>query len=77
MVELPDANVIGRELRLGNVHPVASRVEDYVADAPFDVVISRAFSDLARIISTDTNMPGPNRPSPFASVARTRTFRVA
>jgi 16S rRNA (guanine527-N7)-methyltransferase len=35
------------ELRLGNVHPVASRVEDYVADEPFDVVISRAFSDLA------------------------------
>lgn len=35
------------ELRLGNVHAVASRVEDYVADATFDVVISRAFSDLA------------------------------
>lgn len=35
------------ELGLRNVRPVASRVEDYVADQQFDVVISRAFSDLA------------------------------
>ncbi len=34
------------ELELANARAVASRVEDYVADAPFDVVISRAFSDL-------------------------------
>ena len=34
------------ELPLRNVRAVAARVEDYVADAPFDVVISRAFSDL-------------------------------
>jgi 16S rRNA (guanine527-N7)-methyltransferase len=34
------------ELRLRNVVAVASRIEDYAADAPFDVVISRAFSDL-------------------------------
>lgn len=34
------------ELALPNVRAVAARVEDFVADAPFDVVISRAFSDL-------------------------------
>ena len=35
------------ELGLRNVRPVASRVEDYVPDQQFNVVISRAFSDLA------------------------------
>jgi 16S rRNA (guanine527-N7)-methyltransferase len=35
------------ELALPNADAVASRVEDYRPDAPFDVVISRAFSDLA------------------------------
>ena len=34
------------ELALPNVRAVAARVEDFVSDAPFDVVISRAFSDL-------------------------------
>jgi 16S rRNA (guanine527-N7)-methyltransferase len=34
------------ELALPNVRAVASRVEDFVASAPFDVVISRAFADL-------------------------------
>ncbi|MFO1315416.1 MAG: 16S rRNA (guanine(527)-N(7))-methyltransferase RsmG [Burkholderiales bacterium] len=34
------------ELRLPNVEAHATRVEDYVPPAPFDVVISRAFSDL-------------------------------
>jgi 16S rRNA (guanine527-N7)-methyltransferase len=35
------------ELCLANVQVVTSRVEDYVPAMPFDVVISRAFSDLA------------------------------
>jgi 16S rRNA (guanine527-N7)-methyltransferase len=35
------------ELPLRNVAAVASRVEDYRPSAPFDVVISRAFADLA------------------------------
>jgi 16S rRNA (guanine527-N7)-methyltransferase len=35
------------ELRLDNVQPVASRIEDYGCNERFDVVISRAFSDLA------------------------------
>lgn len=34
------------ELGLANVRVVASRIEDFVAEAPFDVVISRAFADL-------------------------------
>lgn len=34
------------ELELTNVRAVASRIEDYAPDAPFDVVIARAFSDL-------------------------------
>jgi 16S rRNA (guanine527-N7)-methyltransferase len=34
------------ELELPNVRAIATRVEDYVSDEPFDVVISRAFSDL-------------------------------
>ena len=35
------------ELELANVEAVTSRVEDYVPDAPFEVVISRAFADLS------------------------------
>jgi 16S rRNA (guanine527-N7)-methyltransferase len=35
------------ELKLANVEVCAVRVQDYVADLLFDVVISRAFSDLA------------------------------
>ena len=34
------------ELGLPNVHAIASRVEDYTGGGQFDVVISRAFSDL-------------------------------
>lgn len=34
------------ELGLVNARAVASRIEDYSPDAPFDVVIARAFSDL-------------------------------
>ena len=39
--------------------------------------LAQSFSDLARISSTETNMPGSNRSSPLGSVAWTRTFRVA
>jgi 16S rRNA (guanine527-N7)-methyltransferase len=35
------------ELQLENVQAVVARIEDYAPPAPFDVVISRAFSDLA------------------------------
>jgi len=35
------------ELGLANVEVATTRVEDYAPSAPFDVIISRAFSDLA------------------------------
>ena len=35
------------ELGLANVEVITARVEDYESPVPFDVVISRAFSDLA------------------------------
>ena len=35
------------ELALANAEAVVARVEDYAPGAPFDIVISRAFSDLA------------------------------
>jgi 16S rRNA (guanine527-N7)-methyltransferase len=40
------------ELRLANVEVVIARVEDYMAAAPFDIVISRAFSDLATFVES-------------------------
>jgi len=40
------------ELGLANAQAVISRVEDYVPAAPFDVVISRAFADLATFVET-------------------------
>ena len=42
------------ELRLGNVAAHASRVEDLRDEAPFDVVISRAFADLATFAATSS-----------------------
>jgi 16S rRNA (guanine527-N7)-methyltransferase len=38
------------ELRLQNAEAVTARVEEYAPAAPFDVVISRAFSDLAAFV---------------------------
>ena len=40
------------ELKLANVEAHAVRVEDLAPVAPFDVVISRAFSDLATFAAT-------------------------
>jgi 16S rRNA (guanine527-N7)-methyltransferase len=39
------------ELGLANATAVTSRVETYVAPAPFDVVISRAFANLAAFVA--------------------------
>jgi 16S rRNA (guanine527-N7)-methyltransferase len=44
------------ELVLPNVDVVTSRVEDYVPPIPFDVAISRAFSDLSRFASAATRL---------------------
>ena len=38
------------ELALANVRAIASRVEDLADEVPFDIVISRAFSDLPRFV---------------------------
>jgi 16S rRNA (guanine527-N7)-methyltransferase len=40
------------ELGLANVEVITARVEDYESAAPFDVVISRAYSDLATFVET-------------------------
>ena len=47
------------ELKLANVETHAVRVEDYAPDAPFDVVISRAFSDLATFAATSAHHLAP------------------
>ena len=40
------------ELPLANAEAVVARVEEYAPAAPFDVVISRAFSDLATFVDS-------------------------
>jgi 16S rRNA (guanine527-N7)-methyltransferase len=47
------------ELALGNAEAVTSRVEDYSPAAPFDVVISRAFADLATFAETSARHLAP------------------
>jgi 16S rRNA (guanine527-N7)-methyltransferase len=44
-------NHVKRELLLDNVHPVQARVESFEADAPFDTVVSRAFTRLVSFVS--------------------------
>ncbi|HKU85238.1 MAG TPA: 16S rRNA (guanine(527)-N(7))-methyltransferase RsmG [Casimicrobiaceae bacterium] len=48
------------ELELANVRVVASRVEDLEADEPFDIVISRAFSDLRTFAKLASRHVAPN-----------------
>ena len=47
------------ELALSNVTVVTARVEEFRPDAPFDVVISRAFSDLATFGETSARHLAP------------------
>ncbi|HSQ80609.1 MAG TPA: 16S rRNA (guanine(527)-N(7))-methyltransferase RsmG [Casimicrobiaceae bacterium] len=47
------------ELALANVTAVAARVEDYRPDAPFDVIVSRAFSDLASFLRGAQHLLAP------------------
>lgn len=50
------------ELGLANVETVTARVEDYAPNAPFDVVISRAFSDLASFaLSSERHLASSGR----------------
>jgi 16S rRNA (guanine527-N7)-methyltransferase len=48
------------ELRLPNVEAHATRVEDFVPAVPFDVVISRAFSDLATFATASARHLAPH-----------------
>jgi 16S rRNA (guanine527-N7)-methyltransferase len=48
------------ELELANVEVVTARVEDHRPAAPFDVVISRAFSDLATFAQTSARHLAPD-----------------
>ena len=47
------------ELALANVEAAVARVEDYRGRAPFDVVISRAFSDLATFAESSARHLAP------------------
>lgn len=47
------------ELGLSNFMPVHARVEEVVPDAPFDAVISRAFSDIADFVRLTRHLLGP------------------
>lgn len=48
------------ELKLTNVEVHAVRIEDFAPAAPFDVVISRAFSDLATFAATSARHLAPD-----------------
>ncbi len=47
------------ELGLGNVEAVTARVEAYAPAAPFDVVVARAFSDLATFARAGRRLLAP------------------
>jgi 16S rRNA (guanine527-N7)-methyltransferase len=52
-------NHVRRELGLKNITPVQDRLESYVPDAPFDSIISRAFSDLASFARAAEHLAHP------------------
>jgi 16S rRNA (guanine527-N7)-methyltransferase len=47
------------ELGLGNVTAIHSRVEDFKTEQGFDIVISRAFSDLAEFVAVSRHLCAP------------------
>lgn len=49
---------VQHELKLDNVTPVQSRVEEFPAQPPFDGVISRAFASLNDMVSWCHHLPG-------------------
>ncbi|MFG1174582.1 16S rRNA (guanine(527)-N(7))-methyltransferase RsmG [Erwiniaceae bacterium CAU 1747] len=49
---------VQHELKLENITPVQSRVEDFSAEPPFDGVISRAFASLNDMVSWCHHLPG-------------------
>ncbi|WP_380182642.1 16S rRNA (guanine(527)-N(7))-methyltransferase RsmG [Kalamiella sp. sgz302252] len=51
---------VQHELKLENIAPVQSRVEEFPAEPPFDGVISRAFASLNDMLSWCHHLPGEN-----------------
>ncbi|WP_413453576.1 16S rRNA (guanine(527)-N(7))-methyltransferase RsmG [Erwinia persicina] len=49
---------VQHELKLSNIEPVQSRVEDFPAEPPFDGVISRAFASLTDMVNWCHHLPG-------------------
>lgn len=49
---------VQHELKLENISPVQSRVEDFPAEPPFDGVISRAFASLTDMVTWCHHLPG-------------------
>lgn len=49
---------VQHELKLTNITPVQSRVEDFPAEPPFDGVISRAFASLNDMLNWCHHLPG-------------------
>ncbi|PDO88936.1 16S rRNA (guanine(527)-N(7))-methyltransferase RsmG [Kosakonia pseudosacchari] len=49
---------VQHELKLSNIEPVQSRVEDFPAEPPFDGVISRAFASLNDMVNWCRHLPG-------------------
>ncbi|SFU10500.1 16S rRNA m(7)G-527 methyltransferase [Kosakonia arachidis] len=49
---------VQHELKLSNVEPIQSRVEDFPAEPPFDGVISRAFASLNDMVNWCHALPG-------------------
>ncbi len=49
---------VQHELKLENITPVQSRVEDFPAEPPFDGVISRAFASLSDMVNWCHHLPG-------------------
>ena len=54
------------QLKLTNVEPVKSRVEEYSIDKPFDGVLSRAFSSLNDMVTWCSNLVTEERGQFFA-----------
>ncbi|MCW2487929.1 16S rRNA (guanine(527)-N(7))-methyltransferase RsmG [Candidatus Symbiopectobacterium sp. NZEC127] len=50
---------VQHELKLDNVFPVQSRVEEFTAEPPFDGVISRAFASLLDMLAWCKHLPAP------------------
>ncbi|EES7443226.1 16S rRNA (guanine(527)-N(7))-methyltransferase RsmG, partial [Shigella sonnei] len=49
---------VQHELKLENIEPVQSRVEEFPSEPPFDGVISRAFASLNDMVSWCHHLPG-------------------